>query len=260
MIDACGASFLSFRDLALDAAGAGVAIRLSSDDTPSAISHFIELESIVINGAAVGVRVTGNRLAGQMDFVTLERVSLVNVGTGYLQDSQQSVAGRLESVEVTARSRGFVIQSGSLSCDGCYVGALPPGERSLGDFIAFHLTRGADPSKPWEVHRQIHIQHSQMELDRGSFVVEDTGADFPITLIGNSYSLQCPKPGCEMLVVDSSSRAPIVMLGEAIQAASNPPARPRARVCHRGPGLVQIGVRKKPEVAELTWGCATPGE
>ena len=259
MFDVCGASFLSFRDLTLDAATTSVAIRISADNRASAISHFVEIRDVVIDGAAVAVYVTGKNYADQVDFVALERVSLSNAGTGYLQDSQQSVVGRLETVEVTARSRGFVIRNGSLTCDGCYVGALPPGTASLGDFIAFHLTRGTETLKPWEAHHQVHIEHSHMELDRGSFIVEDAGAHFPITLIGNSYSLQCPKPGCEMRVVDSNSMAPLVMIGDVIQASSNPPARPKARVCHRGPELVHIGVHKKPEVAELIWGCAPPG-
>jgi len=256
MFEVCGASFLSFRDLTLDAAGAGIGIRMSADNAASAISHFVELRNVVINGAAVGVYVTGRNYADQVDFVTLERVSLSNVGTGYLQDSQQSVVGRLETVEVTARSRGFVIRNGSLSCESCYVGALPPGKASLGDFIAFHLTRGSEPAKPWEAHHQIQIEDSHMELDRGTFIVEDAGAHFPITLIGNSYSLQCSTPGCEMRVVDSNSRAPIVMIGDVIQASSNPPARPKARICHRGPDLIHLGVHKKPEVSELIWGCA----
>jgi hypothetical protein len=256
MFDACGTSFLSFRDVTLDAASAGVGIRISADNTASAISHFVELRSVVIDGAAVGVYVTGQNYADQVDFVTLERVSLSNVGIGYLQDSQQSVVGRLETVEVTARSRGFVIRNGSLTCDGCYVGSLPPGKASLGDFIAFHLTRGTDPAKPWEAHQQVHIEHSHMELNRGTFIVEDAGAHYPITLIGNSYSLQCAAPGCEMNVVDSKSQAPLVMIGDVIQAASNPPAAPVARVCHRGPDLVHLGVHKKPEVAALEWGCA----
>jgi hypothetical protein len=260
IFDVCGASFLSFRDLAIDAAGAGVAIRLSADNVASAISHFVELRSVVINGAAIGIYVTGRNYKDQVDFVTLERVSLANVGTGYLQDSQQSVGGRLESVEVTARSRGFVIRNGSLNCDNCFVGALPPGKGSTADFIAFHLTRGSEPAKPWEAHHQINIQHSHMELNRGSFIVEDAGAHFPITLIGNSYSLQCKTPGCEMRVIDSNSRAPIVMIGDVIQASANPPAHPKARICHRGPELIHIGVHKKPEVSELIWGCTPTAE
>jgi len=260
MFDVCGASFLSFRDLAIDAAGAGVAIRLSADNAASAISHFVELRNLVINGAAVGVHVTGRNYADQVDFVTLERVSLAQVGTGYLQDSQQSVMGRIESVEVTARSRGFVIRNGSLSCENCFVGALKPGKASLADFIAFHLTRGSEPAKPWEAHHQVHIEHSHMELDRGAFIVEDAGAHFPITLIGNSYSLQCKTPGCEMRVVDSNSRAPIVMIGDVIQASASPPAHPKARICHRGPELIHLGVHKKPEVSELIWGCSPAGK
>ena len=95
-----------------------------------------------------------------------------------------------------------------------------------------------------------------MELNRGTFIVEDAGAHYPITLIGNSYSLQCPTPGCEMQVVDSSSKAPIVMIGDVIQASSNPPAGPVARVCHRGPELIHLGVQKKGEVSALYWACA----
>jgi hypothetical protein len=256
MIDVCGASFLSFRDLTLDAANAAVGIRISADNAASAISHFVELRSVVIDGAAIGVYVTGKSYADQADFVTLERVSLSNVGIGYLQDSQQSVGGRIETVEVTARSRGFVIRNGSLHCDGCYVGALPPGKASAQDFIAFHLTSGSDPTKPWEAHHQVHIEHSHMELTRGRFIVEDAGSQFPITLIGNSYSLQCPTPGCEMQVVDSNSKAPLVMIGDVIQASSNPPAGPVARVCHRGPELIHLGVQKKGEVSALYWACA----
>lgn len=256
MVDVCGASFLSFRDLAFDAAGAGIAIRLSADNLKSATSHFVELRNVVINGAAVGVYVTGQNYADQVDFVTLERVSLADVGTGYLQDSQQSVMGRLETVEVTARSRGFVIRNGSLTCDGCYVGSLPPGAASLGEFVAFHLTRGSQPTKPWETHHEVHIEHSHMELNRGTFILEDAGAHYPITLIGNSYSLQCSTPGCQMDILDSRSKAPVVMIGEVVQASSNPPASPVARICHRGPELVHLGVTKKPEVAALKWTCA----
>lgn len=63
--------------------------------------------------------------------------------------------------------------------------------------------------------------------------------------IRNSYSLQCPEPGCEMRVVDSTSKAPLVMIGEPIQAAA--PADP-----HRG--------AQEAEVAELICGCAPPGQ
>jgi hypothetical protein len=253
--DACGASFLSFRDLTLDAAGTAVAIRLSADNAASAISHFVELRDVVIDGAEIGVHVTGRNYSDQVDFVTLERVSLANVGTGYLQDSQQSVMGRLETVEVTARSRGFVIRNGSLTCDGCYVGSLPPGPASTQDFIGFHLTRGADPARPWDAHQQVHVEHSHMVLDRGAFVVEDAGAAYPITLIGNSYSLQCPKPGCEMSILDSRSQGPVVMIGDVIQGLAQ---KARGRICQRGGELVHLGVTGTPGVVELSFGCARP--
>lgn len=251
MFDACGASFLSFRDLLLDAANASVGIRVSADDLASAVSHFVELRNLVIDGPEVGVYVTGRSYADRVDFVTLDRVSLYHVGTGYLQDSSGSVAGRAQSVEVLARTRGFEIRNGSLNCDNCYVGS---NASFTGDFIAFHLTRGGQRLKPWEAHQQISIEHSHMELQRGRFIVEDAGAYYPITLIGNSYSLQCPTSGCEMTVVDSISKAPVVMVGEAIQAGG--PQRPRARICHRGPELIRVGVQKKPEVASLEVACS----
>jgi hypothetical protein len=254
MIDVCGASFLSLRDLTLDANGAGVGVRISADNAASAISHFVELRSVVIDSADIGVHVTGRNRNDQADFVTLERVSIANVGTGYLQDSGQSVAGRLETVEVTARRKGFEIRNGSLTCDGCYVGTLPVPTGQPQDFVAFHLRAGSDAAKPWEAHHQVHIAHSHMELQRGSFIVEDAGGLFPITSIGNSFSLQCPTQHCEMAVVESNSRASLVMIGDVVQAASNPPALPRARVCHRGE-LVRLGVVKKPEVSELAWSC-----
>ncbi len=255
MFDVCGASFLSFRDLAIDAAGTSVAFRISADNKAAAISHFVELKNLVIDGAQIGVYVTGRSFNDQVDFVTLERVSLYDVGIGYLQDSQQSVAGRMETVEVAAVSKGFEIRNGSLTCDGCYVGSLPAGLSGTMQFIAFHLAGGTDSSKPWLAHQQVHIEHSHMELDRGRFVVEDAGSAYPITLIGNSYSLQCAAPDCEMLLVDSRGTGSLVMIGDVVQAASNPPARPRARVCHRGSELVRLGVVKKPEVADLLWTC-----
>ena len=95
-----------------------------------------------------------------------------------------------------------------------------------------------------------------MELRLGRFIVADAGAHYPMTLIGNSYSMQCSQPGCEMRIVDSNSNAPVVMIGDVIQASSSPPARPTARVCHRGPELTHIGVHKKPEVSELLWECS----
>ncbi len=255
VIDACGASFLSLRDLTLDAENAAVGIRISADNSKSALSHFVELRNLVIDGPEFGVYVTGRNRGDQADFVVLDRVSLSNVTIGYYQDSGQAVAGRLETVEVTARAKGFEIRNGSLTCDGCYVGSLAPGITGGMSFIAFHLRSGGNPAKRWEAHHQVHIEHSHMELKRGRFIVEDAGADYPITLTSNSYSLQCAEPDCEMLVVDSQSEAPLVMIGDVIQAASSPPAHPRARVCHRGE-LVQLGVHKKAEVAALEWSCA----
>lgn len=255
MIEVCGSSFVSFRDLTLDAANAGVGIRITADSRAAAISHFVELKSLVIDGAFVGVQVTGRNYTDQSDFVVLDRVSITNASIGYLQDSQQSVGGRLQNVEVTARNKGYEIRNGSLTCDGCYVGSLPADRNGPREFIGFHLTSGTNPRTPWEAHHQVHIEHSHMELKRGRFVVEDAGGGFPITLIGNSYSLQCPSPGCEMLVVDSQSNAPLVMIGDVVQASSNPPAAPRARVCHRGPELIHLGVHKKAEVADLIWTC-----
>jgi hypothetical protein len=255
MIEVCGASFLSLRDLTLDATGAAVGVRISADNSASAISHFVELRDVVIDGATLGVHVTGRNLNDQADFVTLERVSLANVDVGYLQDSGQSVGGRLETIEVTARRKGFEIRNGSLICEGCYVGTLPAARGQPQDFIAFHLGVSADPTKPWDGHHQVHIAHSHMELQRGKFIVEDAGALFPITSTGNSFSLQCPELNCEMAVVESQSRASLVMIGDVVLASSNPPAAPRARVCHRGE-LVRLGVFKKPEVSELVWSCA----
>jgi hypothetical protein len=107
----------------------------------------------------------------------------------------------------------------------------------------------------WETHQEVHIEHSHMELDRGRFVVADANSNFPITLIGNSYSLQCSQPGCEMTVADVTNKAPLVMIGDLINASSNPPASPRARVCYRGPELVHLGVYKTPSVAQLLWSC-----
>ncbi len=253
MIDVCGASFLSLRDFTLDARGAGVGVKISADNAASAISHFVNLRDLVIDGAEIGIYVTGRRFADQSDFVTLERVSIGGVGVGYLQDSQQSVGGKLQTVEVVARKKGFEIRNGSLHCDGCYVGTA--GEAGP-DFIAFHLTRGSEAEKPWEAHHQVAIEHSHMELQQGRFVVEDAGALFPISLIGNSYSLQCRTPGCEMRVLDSRSRGPVVMIAEAIQASSA--MNPKARICHQGGELERIGVFRKPEVAALEWSCPGP--
>src|SRR3990172_4086220 len=102
MFSACGASFLSFRDLTLDATNTSVAIRISADNLASAISHFVELRNVVIDGGDTGVYITGRSYADQVDFVTLERVAIVDVDVGYLQDSQQSVAGRARSEEHTS--------------------------------------------------------------------------------------------------------------------------------------------------------------
>ncbi len=252
MFDLCGASFFALRDVTLDAQGAGVGIRISGDNQASAISHFVGLQDVVVDGAGIGVLVTGRNRNDQIDFVTLERVSLYNVDVGYLQDSQQSVAGRLETVEVGARRKGFEIRNGSLNCENCYVGALP-GRGD--DFIAFHLTRlPATQGKPWDMHHQVSIARSHMELASGRFVVEDAGAPFPLLLTGNSYSLQCATRGCEMSVLDSRNLGPVVMIAEAIQSGG--PTLPKARICHRGEGKLEtLGVFKKPEVASLEWSC-----
>lgn len=253
MIDACGTSYLSLRDFAIDGAGATIAIRVSSDNRAAATSHFVELKDIAIDGALTGVQVTGRNLNDQTDFVTLDRVSILNVQYGYVQDSGQSVGGNLDTVEVTATREGYRIEDGSLTCRGCYVGSLPaPAGVDPKSFIGFHLT-GHD--SPRGAHHQVHISDSHMELQRGRFIVSDAFSLFGITLIGNSYSLQCAQPGCEMAIVDSIAKAPLVMIGETIQASSNPPANPKARICHRGTELVQLGTNRKPEVSQLIVGC-----
>ena len=255
MLDICGASFLSLRDITLDASSAGTAVRVSSNNQSSGISHFVELKNLVINGSEIGVEVTGKSFNDQSDFVTLERVSMREVGVGYLQDSSQTVGGRIETVEVAARRRGFEIRNGSLVCDGCYVGSLPAKTQTDSDFVAFHLRRSADRTRPWASHHQVHIRNSHMEVERGSFVKSETGSRYPVTLIGNSYSMQCKKAKCEMTLVEMRSEAPLVMIGEVVQAASNPPARPTGRVCYEGPELVKLGVHVKPEVERLVWEC-----
>lgn len=257
MLNFCAVSNLTLERMAIDAAGAGVAIRVSSDHSASAISHFVHLEDLTIKGAGVGVEVTGQYKNDQTDFVTLERVSISDVEIGYLQDSAQSVGGRLETIEVVARSAGYVLRGGSLDCNGCYVGNLP--REGFGydpEFIGFHLTRSTVVDGRNLQRFMVSIRNSHMELRSGRFIVEDSGGSAPILTQSNSYSLQCPVAGCEMLVADSQSKGGLIMIGDVIIASSNPFAYPSARVCQRDGRLQEMGVVATPMISAMKWTCA----
>jgi hypothetical protein len=248
MIDVCGSSSVSIRDLALSAEGAAIGIRLLAD-YGGANTHFAELRDLVIYGARTGVYVGGAHYNDQTDFVRLQNVSMSNVMDGYVQDSQQSVGGRLETVEVVASRVAYRIGGGSLHCDGCYAGTTAASSAS---FIAFHLTRSTTNPNPNQfAHHQVVIANSHMELRTGRFIVDDAATTYPITLIGNSYSLQCPEMGCTMKVVDSNSTGPVNILGDVIQGLGQ---GPKAQYCLAGP-VNQMGLVKKGEVAELIWSC-----
>jgi len=249
MIDICGSSSVSIRDLALSAEGATIGIRLSANNGGSAITHFAELRDLVIYGARTGVYVGGAHYNDQTDFVRLQNVSMRKVSYGYIQDSQQSVGGRLETVEVAADRVAYEIGGGSLNCDGCYAGTTAA---STARFMAFHLTHSqTNPNPNRFAHHQVVIANSHMELSAGRFIVDDAATPYPVTLIGNSYSLQCPETGCTMKVVDSNSTGPVNILGDVIQGLGQ---GPKAQYCLAGP-VNQMGLVKKGEVAELIWSC-----
>lgn len=254
MIEACG-SWLSFRDLTLDAKGASVGVRFTAENARSAIGHMNELRNVVIDSAEVGVHITGRAQNDMTDFVVLDHVSIQNAKIGLKQDNQQAVLNRGESLEITARKTGIEISGGAFTCETCYVGSFPAKAADEAEFIAVHLTK--DTVVPYWAHHQIAFRDGHFELQRGRFFVEDGGSNFPILLEGNSYQLQCPAPGCEMLVLDSQNRGPITMISEVIQASSLASVLPRGRICHRGTGPLQaINVWKKPEVTGLAWDCA----
>jgi hypothetical protein len=248
MIEICGSSSVSIRDLVLAAKGASVGIRVLANNAAASISHFTELRDLVIHEPVTGVYVGGGGYDDQSDFVRLERVSIVNAVIGYDQDSQQSAAGRLETVEVVASRVGYRVRGGPLHCDGCYVGTAPS---ALSGFMGFHLTRSARQDTRNLAHHQVLIQNSHMELRTGRFIVDDAATPYPLTLIGNSYSLQCPFPSCIMRVIDSNSTGPVNIVGDVLQGLD---AGSRAQYCLAGP-VNQMGLVKKPEVQDVLWIC-----
>ena len=252
MLEVCG-SWLTLQHLAIDGKGASHCIRLLGNNAGSAIHHFPLLESLSLTGCGVGVEVTGLARNDQVDFLRLERLSITDVDICYSQDSQQSVAGRVETVECVARRKGFEIRGGSLDCDGCFVG-------NMGDdpaFIGFHFTASVLVDGRSFSHHQGQIEASHMELRSGRFVVGDALANrYPLVLIANSYSLQCQAPSCEMLVVEWRGKSPVVMIGDVVQASAPDPTKmPRARFCSPS-GWRKTGVVIKGEVGGVSWACS----
>lgn len=249
MLDFCGVSGLTVRDLALDAKGASIALRVSANNAASAQAHFVQLVNLNLRSSTVGIEVTGEAHNDQADFVEVSHTSIVDTDIGYLQDSQQTVAGRLQSVEVTARSRGYEIRGGSLNCDNCYVGNWARADGSFDpDFRGFNLTRSVVQDGRSFAHGVVSIEHSHMELSSGRFVVEDAGASAPILLIGNSYGIHA---GTDVRVLDSRSKAPVTSVGDMVSALSQ---KPIARFCTVG-GFRALSLWPYPTVRSITTVC-----
>jgi len=256
MLEVCG-SWLTLQHLAIDGKGASHCIRLLGHNAGSAIHHFPRLASLALSGCGIGVEVTGSDRDDQVDFVQLERVSITEVDVCYSQDSQQSVAGRVETVECVARRKGFELRGGSLDCDGCYVGNMARADGTWDPaFVGFHFTSSARVDGRSFSHHQAEIEASHLELRTGRFIVGDVSANpYPLRLVGNSFLLQCQAPGCEMGVVEWRGKAPVVMQANTVQASTPyPSAPPSGRFCAPA-GWRNTGNVRKPEVRALVWTC-----
>jgi hypothetical protein len=251
MLEVCG-SWTTLQHLAIDGKGASHCIRLVGNNAGSAIHHFPQLSSLSLTGCGIGVEVTGLARNDQVDYARLERISITDVDVCYSQDSQQSVGGRLETVECVARKKGFEIRGGSLDCDGCYVGNVGADPA----FIGFHFTTSVLVDGRSFSHHQGKIEASHLELRSGRFIVGDVPTNrYPLVLVGNSYSLQCQLPSCEMLVIEWRGKSPVVMSGDVVQASAPDSTKmPRARFCSPS-GWRKTGVVIKGEVGGAVWAC-----
>ena len=252
MIEVCGSLF-TLQHLTIDAAGAGVAVRLMANNAGSAISHFPRLAHLAIDGADIGIEVSGAVADDQTDFVDLERVSIRNVGVCYSQDSGQTVLVHHRLVECVASRKGWEIRGGSLVCDVCYVGSRGTDPA----FIGFHLTKSAIQDGRNLAHHQVAIRGAHMEVRAGRFVVGDAGTRYPLLIVDSSYSLQCD-PGaattCEMTVIDWREQSPVIIQGNVYQGSNPSGKKPTPRMCST-PGWRSTGNVVKAEVAPIVWAC-----
>lgn len=255
VLDTCGVNRFELEDLSIDALGAEVGIRLSSNNAASATSHFIHIADVTVDGAKLALHVTGEANNDQTDFVSIERVRLVG-DVAYRQSSQQSVNIKLTTVEAIASHIGFEVVGGSFYCDNCYVGNSEPSA----DFIAFRF--GMDPDGPPGYNyarHQVTIRNGHYELTHGRFIVDDSGqtsgSQYPIFLEGNSYSLQCATAGCKMFIVDANYRAALVMEGEIFQGLS---ALPQAMIRYTGPLLLKEAITDKTGGPTASWSWIRP--
>jgi hypothetical protein len=250
----CGVSNLALRDLAIDGAGlASVGVRLSANNAQSGIAHFSDLERLTITRAGKGVEVTGEGKNDQTDFVSLRGVSITQVDTGYWQDSQQSVNGKLTLVESIARRESFHIGGGSLDCDGCYAANAPGSDAS---YIGFHATKSDLQDGRNFSHHQIAIRNGHSEIQVGRGIVGDVlGNLYPLLVSAHSWSIQCQTPSCELTLVEWRGGSPPVLQANVVQGSTpHPEAPPSGRFCSPS-GWRNTGNVRKGEVKALVWGC-----
>lgn len=246
MLSVCG-SRIKVRDLAIDARGAGVALRWWANNAVGAISHFGGAQDLDVFGADVGLEVAGANSNDQSDFLSFASLSIRGARVGVRVDSQQAVANLFKTIEVSASEAGFDVRGGSFLCEGCYAA----NSTSNPDFVGVRLRRSAVVDGRNFAAHQATIRDSHFELTAGRFIVAEPGVQFPINLSSNSYQVQCPTPDCEMRVLDSWSAGPVTIVGDFV--AGN--GLGRARVCHRGPALRAINFWRMGSVRELLMTC-----
>lgn len=246
MLSLCG-SRIQLRDLAIDARGAGTAVRWWAHNAVGAMSHFGGLERVEVFGSDLGLEITGAGANDQTDFLSFAEVSIRNVRRGVLVDSQQAAVNLFRQVEVSAIETGYDIRGGSFTCSSCYATHAIPSP----DFIAIRLRRSSVVDGRNFGSHQATIRDSHFELTAGRVIVAEPGVQFPINLQANSYQIQCSTPDCEIRVLDSWSSGPVTIVGDFV--AGN--GLGRARFCHRGPSLETVNVWRMASVRALVESC-----
>lgn len=247
MLSVCG-SRVYFRDLAVDGKGAGKCFEYRANNAHGASTHFGGIERVDMLDCATGISIFGETYNDQLDFLTFRDLTIRGGERCLVQDSQQAVSNNFDNIDCASTKEGFVVRNGSAHFKDAYTGQL--GEDPT--YIGFYLTKTADKTQPWMSRAMVSIQQSHMEVTHGRFIVDDSLSWYGLDLARNGFQMIPQKPDTEMMLIESTSPGPLLMLGDWVTGGGG--ANPVGRICHpRGP-IEHMGVTVTPWV-KLIWGC-----